>query len=80
MIKNICGSDMIESKQVRNGKNRHQIYNLNIDYFKDHIKLNQYINPSASDFNNEHIERFNIEPTEELLKQNKKNFKLLDFF
>ena len=80
MIKNICGSDMIDSKQVRDGKIRHQIYSLNTDYIKDHLKLNQYINPSASEFHNEHIERFNIKENEELLKQNKKTFKLLDFF
>ena len=80
MIKNICGSDMIESKRVRDGKIRYQIYNLNIDYIKEHIKLNQYINPSASDFHNEHIEKFNIVANEELLKQNKKKFKLLDYF
>ena len=80
MIKNICGSEIIESKQVRNGKIRHQLYNLNVDYIKEHLKLNQYINPSASDFHNEHIERFNIKENEELLKQNKKTFKLLVFF
>ena len=79
MIKNICDSDMIDSKQVRDGKIRYQIYSLNTGYIKDRLKLNQYINPSVSDFHNEHIERFNIEANEELLKQNKKTFKLLDF-
>ena len=79
MIKNICGSDMIESKRIRDGKNRHQIYNLNIDFIKDHLKLNQYINPKASDFHNEHIERFKIEENEELKIQIKNTLKLLDF-
>ena len=79
MVKNICGSDMIDSKRVRDGKNRYQIYSLNTDYIKEHLKLNQYINPSASDFHNDHIEKFDIKENEELIKQNKKTYKLLDF-
>ena len=79
MIKNICDSDMIESKQVRDGKTRIRIYNLNIDYIKDHLKLNQYINPMANDFHNHFIEVLKIEPNEELLKQKNDKFKLLDY-
>jgi hypothetical protein len=37
MIKNICGSDIIESKRVRDGKNRYQMYNLNTDYIIEHL-------------------------------------------
>ena len=47
-IENICGSDMIDSKLMRGGNNRHQIYNLNTAYIKEHLKLNQYINPRGS--------------------------------
>jgi hypothetical protein len=79
MIKNICDSDMIDSKRVRDGKNRLQIYSLNTDYIKEHLKLNQFINPMAKDFHNEFIEVFKIEPNEELIKTNKINFNLLDF-
>ena len=79
MIKNICDSDMIDSKQVRDGKTRIRTYNLNIDFIKDHLKLNQYINPMANDFHNNFIEVFKIEPNEELIKQKNINFKLLDF-
>ena len=79
MIKNICDSDMIDSKQVRDGKTRIRTYNLNIDYIKDHLKLNQYINPMANDFHNNFIEVFKIEPNEELIKQKNINFNLLDF-
>ena len=79
MIKNICDSEMIDSKRVRDGKNRLQIYSLNTDYIKEHLKLNQFINPMANDFHNEFIEVFKIEPNEELLKQKNINFELLDF-
>jgi hypothetical protein len=56
------------------------IANLNIDYIKDHLKLNQYINPMANDFHNNFIEVFKIEPNEELIKQKNINFKQLDFY
>ncbi len=79
MIKNICDSEMIDSKRVRDGKNRLQIYSLNTDYMKEHLKLNQFINPMADDFHNTFIEALKIEPNEELIKQNNINFKLLDF-
>jgi hypothetical protein len=79
MIKNICDSDMIDSKQVRDGKKFTRLYSLNTDYIKEHLKLNQYINPMAKDFQNEFIEVFKIEPNEELIKQKNINFKLLDF-
>ena len=79
MIKNICDSEMIDSKQTRDGKVRVRTYSLNTDYIKEHLKLNQYINPMAKDFHNEFIEVFNIEPNEELIKQKNINFELLDF-
>ena len=55
MIKNICDSDMIDSKQTRDGKVRVRTYSLNTDYIKEHLKLNQYINPMAKDFHYEFI-------------------------
>ena len=79
MIKNICDSDMIDSKQVRDGKKFTRIYSLNTDYIKGHLKLNQFINPMANDFHNTFIEALKIEPNEELIKQKNINFKLLDF-
>ena len=79
MIKNICHSDMIDSKQIRDGKKFTRSYSLNTDYIKRHLKLNQFINPMAKDFHNEFIEAFKIEPNEELIKQKNINFELLDF-
>ena len=55
-------------------KNRLQIYSLNTDYIKEHLKLNQFINPMAKDFHNEFIEVFKIEPNEELLKNKEYEF------
>ena len=80
MIKNICDS-FIESKQVREGKKFNRVYSLNTDYIKENLELNKYLNPSANGFHNEFIERFKIEPNEELVKQksSKINLKLLDF-
>ena len=88
MIRNICDSEMIDSKRVRDekiqgrvrdGKKQIRVYSLNTDYIKDHLKLNQFINPMAKDFHNEFIEVFKIEPNEELLKTKSINFELLDF-
>ena len=55
------------------------VKNLNNDYIKGSLQLNQYINPNANDFHLEFVERFQIVPNEELLKAKKINFKLLDF-
>ena len=81
MIKNICDTEIIDSKQVRDGKIRIRTYNLNSDYIKESLQLNQYLNPNANDFHLEFVERFQIVPNEELLKQKslKVNLKLLDF-
>ena len=81
MIKNICDTEIIDSKQVRDGKVRIRTYNLNTDYIKESLQLNQYLNPNANDFHLEFVERFQIVPNEELLKQKslKVNLKLLDF-
>ena len=79
MIKNICDSDMINDRRVRDGKKQIRVYSLNTDYIIEHLKLNQFINPMAKDFHNEFIEVFKIEPNEELLKQKNINFELLDF-
>ena len=84
MIKNICGSEIISSKQIRIGKDRTRIYNLNLDLINDHLLLNQFINPCAADFKSDYIEMFNIKPNLELLElkqqfSNKKRFELLDF-
>ena len=62
MIKNICDSDMIDSKQIRDGKKFTRLYSSNTDYIKEHLKLNLYINPMTKDFHNEFIEVFKIEP------------------
>ena len=79
MIKNICDSDMINDRRVRDGKKQSRIYSLNTDYIIEHLKLNQFINPMAKDFHNEFIEVFKIEPNEELFKTKSINFELLDF-
>jgi hypothetical protein len=85
MIKNICGSDIIKSGRKRNGGDKVTYYNLNLDVINEHILLNQYTNPSATDFKSEYIERFNIKANLDLIElqqQNSKNkrFELLDFF
>ena len=79
MIKNICDSDMINDRRVRDGKKQIRVYSLNTDYITEHLKLNQFINPMAKDFHNEFIEVFKIKPNEELLKTKSINFNLLDF-
>ena len=89
MMKNICDSEMIstdrencgksKSGKSKSGKSKIRLYSLNTDYIKEHLKLNQYINPMAKDFHNEFIEVFKIEPNEELLKTKSINFELLDF-
>ena len=79
MIKNICDSEMIDSRRENGGNSKIRLYSLNTDYIKDHLKLNQFINPMAKDFHHEFIEVFKIEPNEELLKQKNINFELFDF-
>ena len=85
IIKNICGSDIISSKQIRDKGQKKMKYILNVDVINDHIKLNQYTNPSATDFKAEYTAMFNIKPNLELLegqqqKSRNKRFELLDFF
>jgi len=85
IIKNICGSHIISSKQIREGKQFKRIYILNVDVIQEHLKLNQYINPSAENFKAEYTAMFNIKPNLELLelqqqKSKKAKFGLLDFF
>ena len=65
-----------ESKLI---KKNSRLYNLNIDYIKENLKLNRFMNPNANDFHNEFVKQFNIEPNEKLLKTKNINFKLLDF-
>ena len=55
MIKNICDTEIIDSKQVRDGKVRIRTYNLNTDYIKESLQLNQYLNPKANDFHLEFV-------------------------
>jgi hypothetical protein len=82
MLKNICGSDIIKSNRKRGGGDKETYYYFNLDVIQEHLKLNQYINPSAADFKAEYTGMFNIKPNLELQQQKSKNkrFELLDFF
>jgi len=48
MIKHICGSDIIQSKRIRDGKIIIRIYNYNNEHLEFHNKL-------ASYYSNKHI-------------------------
>ena len=83
-IRNICGNDIIKSKQIRIGKGFERIYNLNLDLIHEHINLNQFVNPSTDNFKAEYIEMFKIKPNLELLEQSQKmkinnKYQLLNF-
>jgi hypothetical protein len=72
-INNICG--IIKGK--RKGKQQIINYNINNDYVKHCLELNQYINPKRTDFKNYFIELYDIRPNEDL--KNNINMSLLDF-
>ena len=81
MIKNICDTELINDRRVKVDKKFSRLYSLNTDCIKESLQLNQYLNPNANDCHLEFVERFQLVPNEELLKQKslKVNLKLLDF-
>ena len=79
IIKNICGSGIISSKQIRIKGFKEMKYNLNLELIQDYIILNQYINPNADNFKPEFIEMFNIKPNIELLELQQAKVKKINF-
>ena len=63
MIKNICNPQMIGSVRERSGmKIKTRIYDLNMNYIREHIELNKYSNPKALNFDKHFIELLNLKP------------------
>ena len=79
MIKNICNPQMIGSVRERSGmKIKTRIYDLNMNYIREHIELNKYSNPKVLNFDKHFIELLNIKPVIVNTTEKDENFYDLD--